>query len=133
MRARQKKAERILSVREQMLKAEQARLAEIVREQASLDDTRRSLLETFNNDLFGPLMLEQACRHLDRLATQSARAKAAQNAQETRVREEGLASKLAERAAETAARHARSAAERAAVQEIAEASALKPPSDASLA
>lgn len=131
MDPRLKKAERILAVRAQLLRAEQWRLAEIGRERARLEEMRHDLVATLNDALFGPLVIEQASRHLQRVAAADARAEAAQSAQQERVRTEGLATKRAERLADTAAKHARTQAERVESREIAEASALS--RDASLA
>lgn len=131
MSQRLRKAERILAVRSQLLRAEQWRLAEIGRERTRLEETRQSLVASLNDALLGPLLIEQACRHLDRVAAEDARAQIAQIAQETRVMEEGLATKRAERLAEKAEKLAHAEKERAASQDIVEASALR--QDASLA
>lgn len=131
MKERMKKAERIRVVREQLQRAAEWRLAATTRERTALEDTRRALLSTLSDDLFGPLLLEQAARHLGRVAVEAERAEVRQKQQEQRVKEEALAVKRAERLEEEARRAAHAADERAHTAEIAEASALRPPRDAS--
>ena len=131
MKERLKKAERIRSVREQLQRAAEWRLAAATRERAALEETRGALLATLADDLFGPLLLEQAARHLNRVAVEAARAEAYQKQQELRVRDEALALKRAERMEENARRAANAADERAHTAEIAETSALRSPPDAS--
>lgn len=127
MDQRHRKAERILAVREQLQRAAEWRLADASRERTRLEETRQELLATLSSDLLGPLLVEHAARHLQRVATQSARAEARHRAEEVRVREETLATKRAERLAEVASRAARAASERKHLSDIAEASALRAP------
>ncbi|MFG1296622.1 MULTISPECIES: hypothetical protein [Xanthobacter] len=131
MKERLKKAERIRAVREQLQRAAEWRLVAIAREKEAIEEQRRALLETLADDLFGPLLLEHAGRRLGRLAVEAEQANARQQAQEQRVKEEALAVKRAEHMEEDARRDAHAAEERALVGEIAEASALRPPRDAS--
>ncbi|WP_454916050.1 hypothetical protein [Xanthobacter sediminis] len=131
MQERLKKAERIRAVREQLQRAEEWRLVALAREREAIEEQRRQLLETLADDLFGPLLLEHAVRRLNRLAVEVEQLEARQKAQEQRVRDEALAVKRAEHMEGDARRAARSAEERTLTAEIAEASALRPPPDAS--
>jgi len=131
MKERLRKAERVRAVREQLQRAEEWRLAAITREREAVEEQRRQLLETLADDLFGPLLLEQAVRRLERLAVEADQLEARQKAQERRVRDEALAVKRAEHMEGHARRDARTAEERAQTAEIAEASALRRPPDAS--
>ncbi len=129
MDPRHRKTERILAVREQLQRAAEWRLAEASRERARLDQTRQALVATLSSDLLGPVLLEHAARHLQRIAAESSRVEARQQAAQAQVREETLATKRAERLATAAAATARAAAERRQMAEIAEASALRAADD----
>ncbi|MDQ0506689.1 hypothetical protein [Xanthobacter agilis] len=131
MKERLKKAERIRVVREQLQRSAEWRLAALAREQAAIEDQRRALLLTVADDLFGPMLLEQAVKRLGRLATDAEQADARKKAQEQRVKEEALALKRAEHVADEARRDAQTAEERTLTAEIAEASALRGRRDAS--
>ncbi|MFG1417285.1 hypothetical protein V5F38_05660 [Xanthobacter sp. V0B-10] len=125
MQERLRKAERIRAVREQLQRAAEWRLAAVTREREVLEEQRRALLATLTDDLFGPLLLEQAARHLNRVAVQAEQVEAARQAQEQRVKEEALAVKRAEHMEEGARRDAHAAEERSLTAEIAETSALR--------
>lgn len=127
MDPRHRKAERMLAVREQLQRAAEWRLADATRERSRLDETRQELLATLSSDLLGPLLVEHAARHLQRVAVERARAEARHRAEEVRVRDETLATKRAEHLAEAARATARAAAERKQLADIAEASALRAP------
>lgn len=131
MKERLKKAERIRAVREQLQRAAEWQLVAITREKDAIEEQRRALLSTLADDLFGPLLLEHAGRRLGRLAVEAEKVQARQNAQEQKVKDEALAVKRAEHMEEDARRAAHAADERALTAEIAEASALRPRSDAS--
>lgn len=131
MKERLKKAERIRSVREQLQRSAEWRLASIAREQAAIETQRRELLLSVADDLFGPMLLEQAVKRLGRLAVEASAAEERKKVQEVRVREEALAVKRAEHMEDDARTAARTAEERSQTSEIAEASALRRPPDAS--
>jgi len=132
-RARLKKTRRISAVQTQLLRTAQWRASAIQRECERLDVSRRELVSSMGDELFGPLLVEQAARRLSHLVVQSAQAAAAHAVQEEAVRTEGLSLKRTERAVRAAERASRSAEDRATVAEIAEQSALRKTAGASLA
>lgn len=131
MKERLRKAERIRAVREQLQRAEEWRLAALARQREAVEEQRRQMIETLADDLFGPLLLEQASRRLNRLAAEAERLEAQRRVQEQRVKDEALAVKRAEHMEGDARLAAQSAEERTLTTEIAEASALRRPRDAS--
>jgi hypothetical protein len=92
MRERQKSLERLLRVKEQLHKVEEAKLGEIERQRAALEADKRALFALLgdgeNND---PLILSLACRHL---------ASSEKRASELRAREQEQKAQLLRRAAQ---------------------------------
>jgi len=130
---RLKKTRRISAVQTQLLRSAKWRAGAILRERERIDVSRSELVTSMGDELFGPLLVEQAARRLSHLAVESAQAAAAHAAQEETVRAEGLSLKRTERAVRAAARASRTAEDRATVAEIAEQSALRKTAGASLA
>lgn len=119
------KAERIARIKGELKRVAEARVAETVSARARLEQERAALLATLNEGRFGPLLVDNVARRLGRLATDDAALARRQAAQEATALKEALGLKHAERHAETAARAHDAEAERAAVAEIAELSALR--------
>lgn len=121
---RHRKAERLVAVQCQLKRAAEARHGEAVREGARLDGETADLLAALDDGHFAPLMLENVARRLERVALARQQAHAEEAAAAARVLAESLTLKRAERHAEATARLARAEAERAATDEIAEASLI---------
>lgn len=127
---RARKAGRILDVQIKLKRVAEARLAETVRTRARLEAEEQALVNTLGDERFGALLLQGVSRRLEQVGAARAQATRAEAADEARVRQETLAMKRAERFAETAGQAARAHAERAATDEIAQASALRAETDA---
>ncbi|MEP9368266.1 hypothetical protein [Xanthobacter sp. VNH20] len=126
---------RIVGVRAQMHRTAEWDLARIRKDQAELERDRASIMETLNNTMFGPLLVDMVSRSLTRLSQEATRLATEEAAQAARVQEQAFALKRAERMAEQVARETRAHEDRKVFQELTESAALRPgasaPTDAS--
>lgn len=104
MKQRLRKASRIVAVQEQMHRQAEWRMADISRAKADLERLRSELIDTLNEDLFGPLLVEVVARRLKATAAEAERLSQEQKRQEEKVREEALRLKRAERMHEDVSR-----------------------------
>ncbi|TDT88872.1 MULTISPECIES: hypothetical protein [Azorhizobium] len=104
MKQRLRKAGRIVAVQEQMHRQAEWRMADISRAKADLERLRSELIETLNEDTFGPLLVEVVARRLKATAAEADRLAQEQMRQEAKVREEALRLKRAERMHENVSR-----------------------------
>jgi hypothetical protein len=105
---RAKKIERLLALQTRIHRLAEWRLVEIDRKQASVAESRERLFDTLNGDqpLHG-LFADAMARRIAALARESDRLQRAREAQERRLREEGLKLKRFERAGEKINRKSR--------------------------
>lgn len=97
---RLKRAQRLVTVQEQMRKAAEIALAATRARAAEVEADRARLLAALASSDHGPMLLEATARRLRGLATQATAIEAEAAAQAAAVRERGLGQKRAEALAE---------------------------------
>ncbi|MGU3496920.1 hypothetical protein ACLBXM_22990 [Xanthobacteraceae bacterium A53D] len=104
MKERLRKAKRIVAVQEQMHRQAEWRLAEIGRAEVENERVRGEMITTLNDDLFGPLLVEVVAKRLKAVAAEARRLEIEKTQQTSRVQQEALRLKRAERMQEGVSR-----------------------------
>ncbi len=123
---RLKKIDRIMQVQEQLHRAAEWKLANLVRKQSELSEAQEQAIEALNDDgAFHGLFVDAMARRLHMLGSEADRVRQAQSAQTEVVREEALRLKTTERLSEKLGREQRRALEKRSFQELLEGLAAK--------
>ena len=113
--------QRLLSVERQMKRIAEAKLADVQRREATLQEEQRSLLAALNGDgPFHGLFVDAAARKLTKLAEQADRVRTERQAQANRVLDRSLRVNRAERLVNNVARACRDELDKRQLAEVIE-------------